>query len=139
MVFYHPEFETRQTAQFLRRLADDRRTALYRLGTWTMNFEGAAFDGEAALPSEMTVDRRLAAPGGPPALGWRLRASFAGTPCPRRRPPVSLTGAPRRFEAGPCDFRPATGADSMVATRWVPAAGGCPVPSTETSHKEMAP
>ena len=55
MVFYHPELETPQTAQFLRQVADAQKTALYRLGTWTMDFDGRPFDGEAALPSEMAV------------------------------------------------------------------------------------
>jgi hypothetical protein len=55
MVFYHPEFENPQTAQFLRQVADARKTALYRIGTWTTDFDGRPFNGEAALPAEMSV------------------------------------------------------------------------------------
>jgi hypothetical protein len=52
VVLYHPEFERAGTGAFFRKAAKGK-TALYRLGDWTRDFEGVPFDGKAALPSEM--------------------------------------------------------------------------------------
>jgi hypothetical protein len=54
VVLYRPEFERPGTVAFFKKAAKGK-TALYRLGDWTMDFEGKTFDGTAALPSEMAV------------------------------------------------------------------------------------
>lgn len=51
-ILYHPEFDRADTGAFFRKAAKGN-TALYRLGAWTRDFDGAAFDGNAALPPEM--------------------------------------------------------------------------------------
>jgi hypothetical protein len=52
VVLYHPEFERPETAAFFQRAAQGK-TALYRVGDWTRNFEGQPLDGNAALPPAM--------------------------------------------------------------------------------------
>lgn len=54
VVLYHPEFENPQTADFFNKAARGK-TALYRVGDWTANFDGKPFDGNAALPKEMVA------------------------------------------------------------------------------------
>jgi len=53
-VLYHPEFENPATAAFFQRAAAGK-TALFRVGEWTKEFEGRLFDGAAALPGTMAV------------------------------------------------------------------------------------
>jgi len=50
-VLYHPEFERPPMAEFFRKAAQGK-TALCRVGDWRTDFEGHAFDGNAALPPE---------------------------------------------------------------------------------------
>jgi len=52
-VFHHPQFERRAVADFFVKAARRGKTALYRVGDWTMDFDGKAFDGKAALPTAM--------------------------------------------------------------------------------------
>ncbi len=52
VVLYHPEFENETTAAFFRQAASGP-TALYRVGDWTMDFDGQAFRGISRLPSRM--------------------------------------------------------------------------------------
>ena len=52
VVLYQPEFERPSTGEFFRKAAKGK-TALYRIGDWSKDFDGASFDGKAALPSEM--------------------------------------------------------------------------------------
>lgn len=54
VVLYHPEFERAGTSDFFRKAAKGK-TALYRLGAWTRDFSGVAFDGNAVLPPEMPL------------------------------------------------------------------------------------
>jgi hypothetical protein len=54
LVLYHPEFERETTASFFRSAADGK-TSLYRVGDWTMDFNGQAFNGQSALPASMTA------------------------------------------------------------------------------------
>jgi hypothetical protein len=54
VVLYHPEFERAGTGEFFRKAAKGK-TTLYRLGAWTRDFNGVAFDGNAALPPEMPL------------------------------------------------------------------------------------
>ncbi len=52
-VLYHPEYEQRATADFFVKAAAGGRTKLFLAGTWSKDFEGAPFDGVAALPATM--------------------------------------------------------------------------------------
>lgn len=52
-VLYRPEYERAEIATFFAEASRGGHTALYRVGEWTMDFEGKSFDGTAALPAEM--------------------------------------------------------------------------------------
>lgn len=52
-VVYHPQFERPGLAEFLNEVAAKGKTALFRVGEWTLTFEGDSFDGEGALPPNM--------------------------------------------------------------------------------------
>jgi hypothetical protein len=54
LVLYHPEFERPTTATFFQKAADGK-TALYRAGSWTRDFDGRPFDGDKALPVQMAA------------------------------------------------------------------------------------
>lgn len=54
VVLYHPEFENQTTADFFNKVAKGK-TALYRVGNWTGNFEGKALDGNKLLPQFMVA------------------------------------------------------------------------------------
>lgn len=54
-VLYHPQYERPEVAGLFRRLAEKQQTALFRVGPWTRDFEGLAFDGNSALPEEMAA------------------------------------------------------------------------------------
>ncbi len=53
VVFYHPQYEKRAVASFFTRAAEGGGTALWRVGDWSVDFEGGSFDGNAALPANM--------------------------------------------------------------------------------------
>jgi hypothetical protein len=53
VVLYHPEFERPSTGEFFRKAAKGK-TALYRMGNLSKDFDGVSFNGMSALPSEMT-------------------------------------------------------------------------------------
>ena len=53
VVLYHPQFERPAVAEFFRRAAAGGKTALFRVGEWTMDFEGHSLDAAAALPPAM--------------------------------------------------------------------------------------
>ena len=53
VVLYHPQYERKEVADFFVRAARRGRTALYRVGDWTADFEGRAFAGNAKLPAAM--------------------------------------------------------------------------------------
>ncbi|MCX6894718.1 MAG: hypothetical protein NTZ16_04295 [Verrucomicrobia bacterium] len=52
VALHQPEFENAATAKFFQQCANGK-TALYRLGDWTKNFDGKPFSGNAALPARM--------------------------------------------------------------------------------------
>ena len=52
-VLYHPQFERLAVAEFFRKAAAKGKTALFRVGDWTMDFEGKPPDAAAALPPSM--------------------------------------------------------------------------------------
>jgi hypothetical protein len=54
VVLYHPEFEPAALAAFFKRAAQGR-TALFRVGDWTTDFDGKPFAGNAALPAQVTA------------------------------------------------------------------------------------
>ena len=53
VVLYHPQFEGPATAAFFAKAARGGKTALYRMGDWTADFETKPFDGNNALPGKM--------------------------------------------------------------------------------------
>jgi hypothetical protein len=53
VVLYHPEFERKSTAEFFRK-AGNEKTALFRVGKWTRDFDGSPVDGENLLPRSLT-------------------------------------------------------------------------------------
>jgi hypothetical protein len=52
-VLYHPQFERIAVAEFFRQVAAGDKTALFRVGDWTLDFEGRDCDANAALPPRM--------------------------------------------------------------------------------------
>ena len=52
VILYHPEFEKRDIADFFNSAAGGS-TALFRIGDWTRDFQGRAFQGNRALPPSM--------------------------------------------------------------------------------------
>ena len=52
-VLYNPEYEQETTAEFFTKAAEGSKTKLFRVGEWSKNFEGGAFDGATALPTSM--------------------------------------------------------------------------------------
>jgi len=54
VVLYHPEFEGAETAAFFKAAAAGK-TALFRVGNWTADFDGQPYDGIAALPPQVTA------------------------------------------------------------------------------------
>ena len=56
VVLYHPELDKRATADFFVKAAKGK-TALWRVGDWTRDFDGKAFDGSVSLPGKMGVVR----------------------------------------------------------------------------------
>ncbi|MCY3021144.1 MAG: hypothetical protein NTW87_19190 [Planctomycetota bacterium] len=77
VILHQPEFERPGTAEFWKRAAAGGKTALYRNGNWTADFDGKAYDGNAALPREMAdktsaqqVIERLKQAGIEPSLQW---------------------------------------------------------------------
>ena len=58
LVLYHPEFERKTTAAFFGSAADGK-TSLYRVGDWTMDFNGKALDGSTALTASMIASEDI--------------------------------------------------------------------------------
>ncbi len=52
-VLYHPQYERPAVAKFFCKTAAGGRTALLRVGDWTTDFEGRAFDASTGLPPQM--------------------------------------------------------------------------------------
>jgi hypothetical protein len=52
VILYNPEFEKLSTAEFFNR-ASKGQASLFRIGNWSMDFDGKKFDGNAALPKTM--------------------------------------------------------------------------------------
>ncbi len=54
VAFYHPELDRRTSAAFFAKVSA-AKTAMYRVGSWTTDFEGKPFDGDKSLPAAMAV------------------------------------------------------------------------------------
>lgn len=52
-VLYNPEYEPQATAEFFKKAADGNKTKLFRIGSWSKDFEGVPYDGVVVLPSTM--------------------------------------------------------------------------------------
>ncbi len=52
VILYHPEFEKKSTAEFFNKAAEGR-TGLFRMGDWTQEFNGQAYNWNEALPQAM--------------------------------------------------------------------------------------
>ena len=53
VLFYQPQYERPLVGEFFRKAAAAGTTALYRVGDWTMDFEGGPVDVKTLLPAEM--------------------------------------------------------------------------------------
>ncbi len=96
IVLYHPQYERPGVAEFFRKAATSRGTALFRVGDWTVDFEGGAFDAAALPPSMKPVEvavaiqqvlAHLKSAGITPQTPGSSRgvAGFAGSMMPRPR------------------------------------------------------
>ena len=52
VILYHPQFDKPVTSEFFRKAATGK-TELYRIGDWTLGFDGKPVDMSAALPRQM--------------------------------------------------------------------------------------
>jgi len=84
VVLYHPQYERKEVADFFVTAAKQGRTALYRVGDWTADFEGRTFAGNAKLPAAM---KTFDAGGCARAVIARLKADGVSpqTICTRQR------------------------------------------------------
>lgn len=58
VILYNPEFEKTSTADFFHQ-ASRGSAKLFRMGNWTMDFDGNTFDGNSALPKQMIVGKDI--------------------------------------------------------------------------------
>lgn len=56
VILYNPEFEKTSTVNFFNR-ASQGRSKLFRVGDWTMDFDGNCFEGNTALPKQMIAGK----------------------------------------------------------------------------------
>ena len=61
LILVQPQYERPALAFFFQEAAAAGRTALFRVGEWTMDFEGQAFEGDGALPAVMARTEAAAA------------------------------------------------------------------------------
>ncbi|MCE9609058.1 MAG: hypothetical protein K8R23_02405 [Chthoniobacter sp.] len=93
VVFYQPQYERPSAGEFFRKAAATGKTALYRIGDWTMDFDGNAVDVQTALPKEMKVAdaaacvrdilAQLKASGIEPQTPCTMRGGFVGSMMPK--------------------------------------------------------
>jgi hypothetical protein len=53
VILHQPQYDRPIVADFFRKAATMAKTALFRIGEWTLDFDGNSFDGETALPEAM--------------------------------------------------------------------------------------
>jgi hypothetical protein len=93
VVFYEPQYERPAAGEFFRKAAATGKTALYRIGDWTMDFDGSAVDVQTALPKEMKaadaaacvrdILAQLKASGIEPQTPCTMRGGFVGSMMPK--------------------------------------------------------
>ena len=93
VVFYQPQYERPSAGEFFRKAAATGKTALYRIGDWTMDFDGSAVDVQTALPKEMKaadaaacvrdILAQLKASGIEPQTPCTMRGGFVGSIMPK--------------------------------------------------------
>lgn len=49
VIFYHPEYDKQSVAAFFRKAGEAGKTALFRVGNWTVDFNAEPFDGNTAM------------------------------------------------------------------------------------------
>ena len=49
VIYYHPEYDQETVASFFNRAAAAGKTSVYRVGEWTINYNGQPFDGITAM------------------------------------------------------------------------------------------
>ncbi|HOX59327.1 MAG TPA: hypothetical protein P5205_19355 [Candidatus Paceibacterota bacterium] len=99
MVLYQPEFERPAVARFFRQAAAAGRTALFRVGDWTLDFEGKPFAAAAELPPQMkTLPAAEAAQESIAAV--RSKGLTPQTTCTPRR--LQFTGSMMPKPSGEC-------------------------------------
>jgi hypothetical protein len=49
VIFYHPEYDKQAVAAFSRKAGEAGKTVLFRVGNWTVDFDGRPFDGNGAM------------------------------------------------------------------------------------------
>jgi hypothetical protein len=80
LILHQPEFERPETAEFWKKAASGGKTALYRNGNWTADFDAKPFDGNALLRREneepasvQNVTEKLKAAGVEPSHEWNAK------------------------------------------------------------------
>ena len=83
VVFYQPQYERPSAGEFFRKAAATGKTALYRIGDWTMDFDGNPVDARTLLPAAMTASDAATCTA---AIIAQLKASgyHPQTPCTMR-------------------------------------------------------
>ncbi|HRP55464.1 hypothetical protein [Agriterribacter sp.] len=49
VIFYHPQYDKQSVAAFFRKAGEAGKTALFRVGNWTVDFNAEPFDGNSAM------------------------------------------------------------------------------------------
>ncbi|MCO5241101.1 MAG: hypothetical protein M9904_13705 [Chitinophagaceae bacterium] len=49
VIFYHPEYDKRPVADFFKKAGESGKTALFRIGNWTIDFDAQPFDGNGVM------------------------------------------------------------------------------------------
>lgn len=49
VIFYHPEYDKRPVADFFKKAGESGKTALFRVGNWTIDFDAQPFDGNGVM------------------------------------------------------------------------------------------
>lgn len=49
VIFYHPEYDKQSVAAFFRKAGASGKTAVFRVGNWTMDFDAKPFNGNSAM------------------------------------------------------------------------------------------
>ena len=96
VVLYQPQYSGPEVAEFFQKAAKTGKTALYRVGGWTMDFGGEPVQSEAALPAQMTSSPDAASAAA--AVVERLRRLAENHHLSRKPPPCwhRAIWAPRR-------------------------------------------